>query len=354
MAMKLSNLTFIDEDDIVSASGVEQILNAELVNTITGDDRITGTGNNYSFNNVSVLDDIDEGNDTITGIEDLQPSFGSSYDIVNFGMLNKDEDNDILTGISQDDAIINSGKLSADEDNDILTGITSRQNPYSTNTFKIHSIKCLLANKDPIGPDDTYIEINGSRIWGDYNMHQWWHRAVDYSVDISQYPRLWVELFDDDNHWSANDSIGGFTPKNTNGRVVMEKVGFGSYEVYYSLDVDSPLAYPSITNRDYTLVGTENRSEGRRNTSTRTSDYTSGGTRNYTSGGTRSTSGGTRNTSEGTSDYTSGGTQSTSGGTRDYSIGQDYTSVGIRDYSIGQDYTSGGTRGEKGRMSIQF
>jgi hypothetical protein len=261
MAMKLSNLTFIDEDDIVPASGVEQILNAELVNTLNGDDRITGTGNNYSFNNVSVLD-IDDGNDTITGIEDLQPNFGSSYDIVNFDILNKDEDNDILTGISRDDAIVNSGKLNADEDNDILTGTASRRNSYSANTLKIHSIRCLVANKDPIGPDDTYIEVNGSRIWGDYNMYQWWHRAVDYSVDIPQYSSLpWIELFDDDNGWSGNDSIGGFTPKDTGGRETMQLVGFGSYEVYYSLGVPAwPWDYS--TGRDYTSGGTRN--HGRR------------------------------------------------------------------------------------------
>ncbi len=263
MAMKLSNLTFIDEDDIVAASGVKQILNVELVNNLVGEDRITGTGNDYSFNNVSVLD-IDDGNDTITGIEDLQPNFGSSYDIVNSGILNTEENNDILTGISRDDAMVNSGNLNADEDNDILTGIASRRDFYGARKLKIHSITCRFADKDPIGPDDTYIEINGSRVWGDYNMLQWWHRAVDYSVDIPQYSSVpWVELFDDDNGWSSNDSIGGFTPKDTGGRETMEIVGAGgSYLVYYSLGVPNPWGYTSGETRDYRSGGTRN--DGRR------------------------------------------------------------------------------------------
>jgi hypothetical protein len=329
--MNLSNLTLIDEDDIVPASGVEPILNAEFVNTLPGDDRITGIGNDYSFKNVSVLD-IDDGNDTITGIEDLQPNFGSSYDIVNSGMLNRDEDNDILTGILRDDAIVNSGKLNTDEDNDILTGIASRRDSYGTSKLKIHSIRCTLANADPIGPDDTYIEINGCRIWGDYNMRDWWWRSVDYSVEIPEYSAMpWVELFDADHGWSSDDSLGGFTPQaNTGGRETMQRVG--NYEVYYSSYGSArPLDYRSGETRGY-------RSGETRNTSGGTRDYTSGGTRGYTSGGTRSYSIG--------QDYTSGGT-------RDYSIGQDYTSGGTRDYSIGQDYTSGGTRGGNVLMPIQ-
>lgn len=276
MAMKLSNLTFIDEDDIVAASGIKQILNVELVNNFVGEDRITGTGNDYSFNNASVLDiddgNIDDGNDTITGIEDLQPNFGSSYDIVNSGILNTEEDNDILTGISRDDAMVNSGNLNADEDNDILTGSASRRDFYGARKLKIHSITCLFADKDPVGPDDTYIEINGNRVWGDYNMQSGRQRAVNYSVDIPQYSSVpWVELFDDDNHWSSNDSIGGFTPKDTGGRETMEKVGYGgSYLVYYSLGVPDPWHYST---RDYTSGVTREESRnggiiGRRNWST--------------------------------------------------------------------------------------
>ncbi len=44
MAIELSNLTFTEQDDVVPASGVEEILNTGLANTLAGDDIITGTG----------------------------------------------------------------------------------------------------------------------------------------------------------------------------------------------------------------------------------------------------------------------------------------------------------------------
>jgi hypothetical protein len=278
MAIELSNLTFTDEGDIFFASGVEQILNREVGNTLAVDDLITGTSDDYGFENVSVLSS-DDGNDTITGIESLQPEFGSSYGIVNSGAWNADESNDILTG-------------------------TASRRPYpGFSGLTIHSIKCIKANGDPTGPDDTYIKVNGEKIWGDYNMNNGRTRSVDRSVDAVPGSAPWVELFDDDHGWSRDDWMGGFTAVSTHGFQKMQLVeGGGSiYEVYYSLGA-SYLPW--------------------------TGGYTSGGTRDYTSGGTR--------------DYTSGGTR-------------DYTSGGIRDYTSGgtRDYTSGGTRGGNVLMPIQ-
>ena len=66
MAIDLSSLTFTDEDDIVPASGVEQILNTGIANTLAGNDRITGIGKDYGLRNVGTLN-TDDGNDTITG-----------------------------------------------------------------------------------------------------------------------------------------------------------------------------------------------------------------------------------------------------------------------------------------------
>jgi hypothetical protein len=43
MAIELSNLTFTEQDDIVPASGVEEILNTGIANTLAGNDIITGT-----------------------------------------------------------------------------------------------------------------------------------------------------------------------------------------------------------------------------------------------------------------------------------------------------------------------
>jgi hypothetical protein len=264
MAIKLSNLTFTDdEDDIVPPSAVEQILNTEVANTLAADDIIIGIGNDYGFENVSVLS-TDDSNGTITGIENLEPEFGSSYGIVNSGALNADEDNDILTGTSRDDGIVNSNTLNADDYNDRLTGTASRNSSSGLSSLTIHSIKCIWANGDPTGPDDTYIEIDGRKIWGDYNMNDGRTRSVDYYfVNTLLNPTTWVELFDDDHGWSRDDSMGGFNPVNTRGQETMQLVerGICLYEVYYS----------SRGLGDYI----------------RGQDYTSGGTRDYTSGGTR-------------------------------------------------------------------
>jgi hypothetical protein len=234
MAIELSNLTFIDESDIVLASGVEQILNTEVANTFTVDDLIIGTGNDYGFENVSVLSS-DEGNDTITEIENLQLEFGSSYGIINSGTLNADEDSDILTGISRDDVLVNSGTLNAGEGNDTITGTTSRIGSRG-GTVRIYEIKCIHANADRFGPDDTYINIDGIRRWGDYNMNDGQTRSVNLAVATPFRSQPWVELFDGDRGWSRDDSMGGFTPVNTwHSRRMQQVHGSGStYEVYYS------------------------------------------------------------------------------------------------------------------------
>jgi hypothetical protein len=248
MTSKISNLTFIDEDDIASVSVVEQILNTEVANTLGGDDIIIGTAKDYGFENISVLS-TDDGNDTIMGIENLDPELDSSYDLVNFGTLNTDEVNDILTGTSRDDDFVNSGTLNADENNDILTGTASHNSfrgggGYSLIT--IHSIKCVKNGADFIGPDDTYITVNGTRIWGDYNMKRGQTRSVNRSVTIfastPQGLTPYVELFDKDNSFDKDDSLGGFTA-NFDGlgpRVTQVRGSGSTYNVSYSFGFTNP------------------------------------------------------------------------------------------------------------------
>lgn len=224
MAIELSNLTFTDEDDIVFTSEVEPIVNTEVANTFAVDGIIIGTGNYFGFENVSVLstDDgnTDDGNDTLTGIENLQPEFGSSYDVVNSGTLSADEDNDILTGTASHNGF--------------------RNNDRYYNTLTIHSIKCLNNGADHFGPDDTYIRMYGKRIWGDYNMRGGQTRSVNYSTTVQTFGE-WVELFDKDGSWSRDDSMGGFhvgqwDAFNPDTGLAMKQVhGSGStYEVYYT------------------------------------------------------------------------------------------------------------------------
>jgi len=81
MAIELSNLTFTEQDDIVPVSGVEQIVNTGIANTLAGKDIITGTA--------------------IRGI--ATPGINNAiYGIYNSDTLNTDDGNDIIMGICSD------------------------------------------------------------------------------------------------------------------------------------------------------------------------------------------------------------------------------------------------------------
>ena len=121
MAIELSNLTFTEQDDIVPASGVEQILNTGVANTLAGNDRITGTGSDYGFKNLGVLN-TDDGNDTITGMDEFNFFNPPNYGIYNSGTLNAGEGNDVITGIAFYDGLINYGTINTGEGNDTITG----------------------------------------------------------------------------------------------------------------------------------------------------------------------------------------------------------------------------------------
>jgi len=73
MAIELSNLTFTEQDDVVPASGVEEILNTGITNTLAGNDRITGT-------------------------KDIISATSPTYSIFNSGTLNTADGDDIITG----------------------------------------------------------------------------------------------------------------------------------------------------------------------------------------------------------------------------------------------------------------
>jgi hypothetical protein len=150
MVIELSNLTFTDQADVVPVSGVEEISNTDLANTLAGNDRITGTGkiftpvysNNSLFINISGLYNngtlnTANGNDTITGIvKDDVYLYASHAGIFNYGTngtIDTGDGNDIITGIFQtpgfntynsDNAgIYNlSATINTGDGNDIITG----------------------------------------------------------------------------------------------------------------------------------------------------------------------------------------------------------------------------------------
>jgi hypothetical protein len=123
MAIELSNLTFTDQDDVVPASGVEEIINTGIANTLAGNDTITSIGTKFrihpsinilgtGFHNIGTLNTV-EGNDRITGIHrpnqfepypDDPTGLGNvrSYGIFNErGTIDTGDGNDLITGISE-------------------------------------------------------------------------------------------------------------------------------------------------------------------------------------------------------------------------------------------------------------
>jgi hypothetical protein len=134
---------FTEQDDIVPQSGQsEPIRNTYIANTLTGNDRITGTlldnspyydPNNYSgFINVGELN-TDDGSDIITGslIYTIRHSRSpSGYNIINLGSLNTGEGNDMIDGSYGNigyfpayGGIYNSGTLNGGEGDDTITGL---------------------------------------------------------------------------------------------------------------------------------------------------------------------------------------------------------------------------------------
>jgi len=91
MTIELSNLTFTNGADVVPASGVEEILNTGIANTLAGDDIITGTTSSGSAITNSSNGSIEtgEGNDIITGT-------GNYYILYNIGSIDTGNGNDSI------------------------------------------------------------------------------------------------------------------------------------------------------------------------------------------------------------------------------------------------------------------
>jgi len=140
MTIELSTITFTEQADIVPASGVEQILNTGIANTLAGDDLITGTGGIYSIFNSGSLSTAD-GDDVIRGVRTSPKEntiFG--YGIYNErGIIDTGDGNDAIAGIIQDLEIEpflgygiyhKTGTIYTGEGNDVIVGFIS----YSLDT----------------------------------------------------------------------------------------------------------------------------------------------------------------------------------------------------------------------------
>src|SRR4028118_2288472 len=129
MAIELSDLTFTEQDDIVPESGqYDQIVNTYIVNTLAGNDRITGTGiegalSPYGFINEGILNTAD-GDDIITGV---RTDGFSGFNIINWGTLNTGEGDDLIDGSQGEfgyatSGIDATGTLNAGGGDDTITG----------------------------------------------------------------------------------------------------------------------------------------------------------------------------------------------------------------------------------------
>jgi hypothetical protein len=157
----LSNIIFTDQDDIVPSSGVDQILNTRntrIVNTLAGNDRITGDGTAYGFVNFGTLN-TDDGNDTITGIGRRAYSRGEG--ISNYGTFNTAEGDDVITGEGFSNGIsIFSGIFDTGEGNDKIRGTTSIDSYYGYGIY----------NDSTFNTGDGNDTIEGSGVsYGIYN-----------------------------------------------------------------------------------------------------------------------------------------------------------------------------------------
>jgi hypothetical protein len=97
----------------------------------------------------------------------------------------------------------------------------------------IDRIQAIKAGADPVGADDTYITVNGRKIWGNESMTTGQARDVNRGY-MGPGSSAQVQLFDAD--WPSRDEqVGGFTAVNTSGALRRVRVsGSGStYDVYY-------------------------------------------------------------------------------------------------------------------------
>jgi hypothetical protein len=105
----------------------------------------------------------------------------------------------------------------------------------SINFLLIDSIQAVRADADTFGDDDTYITVNGSKIFGSTGLGSGKSKSVNRGLGVLGTAR--VELFDEDGFLNgADDSLGGFTvTQPTNNEVKIQRVsGSGSiYNVFY-------------------------------------------------------------------------------------------------------------------------
>jgi hypothetical protein len=153
MAIELSNLTFTDGDDIVPVSGLEQIFNSGIANTLAGNDIIIGTSSSSDFNTIGINNysgviNTGDGNDILIGtttgvfgygIQNYTPNIntidatintgagkdtiiaiGPTYGIYNFNTIETGADDDKILAIGGEYGILNAGIIDTGDGKDSI------------------------------------------------------------------------------------------------------------------------------------------------------------------------------------------------------------------------------------------
>src|SRR4028119_1485010 len=198
MATELSNLTFTNEDDIVPASGVEEIVNTGIANTLAGKDKITGNGETLRdffwglrtigiYNKSNGTISTDNGDDEITGYGNIG-IYNESH-----GTINTGNGRDKITGYARQTGssknntvgVFNYGTINTDSGDDTISGYATGD--YPGGVINIGSINTGNGDDNIIGDglsggvsngaggtintgngDDSIIGTS-SQDWGVYN-----------------------------------------------------------------------------------------------------------------------------------------------------------------------------------------
>jgi len=151
MTIELSTLTFTNGADIVPASGVDQILNTGIVNTLAGNDILIGTSTSSDFNTVGINNysgviNTGDGNDTLIGTstgvfgygiqnynindnsgiintgagKDTIIAIGPTYGIYNFKSIETGAGDDKITATGGDFGIVNAGIINTGDGADSI------------------------------------------------------------------------------------------------------------------------------------------------------------------------------------------------------------------------------------------
>lgn len=99
----------------------------------------------------------------------------------------------------------------------------------------VSTIQAIEADADFFSDDDTYITINGDKLWGPKSFSTGQTRTVNRGLETSGFSAR-VQLFDEDGFLAGSDDpMGGFTAYNTFGFQRRARVsGSGStYDIYY-------------------------------------------------------------------------------------------------------------------------